>query len=71
MLENLPMSADDKEKICQPPSSLQLKNTLSDTLCRIQYKEALVKLFNSVDPNFQVKMFPKLPPVSEFHIEML
>lgn len=33
--------------------------------------QSLLRLFNSSDPNFQVKVFPKLPAVAEFHIEVV
>lgn len=58
-------------KLCEPPTSLQLKTTLSETLCRVSDTKALLKLFNSADPNFQLKLFPKLPPISESHIEVV
>lgn len=50
-------------KLSEPPDGLQLKTTLSETLCRVKDTQALLKLFNSSDPNFQVKLFPKLPPI--------
>jgi hypothetical protein len=55
-------------KLCEPPSSLQLKTTLSETLCKVSDLKGLLKLFNSGDPNFQLKLFPKLPPVCSIHI---
>ena len=63
MLEFLPVSKDDRETICKPPTSLQLKNTLTETLCKMQDLENLKKLFDASDANFQLKMFLKLPPV--------
>jgi hypothetical protein len=58
-------------KLCDPPNSLQLKTTLSDTLCRVSDIKGLLRLFNSGDPNFQLKLFPKLPPISEMHINVV
>jgi hypothetical protein len=58
-------------KLCEPPSSLQLKTTLSETLCRVSDFKGLFKLFNSSDPNFQLKLFPKLPPVSALHLTVV
>lgn len=64
MIDSIPMSPDDLERVRMPPTSLQLRNTLNDTLCRMKDMEGLKKLFDSVDPNFQLKMFSKLPPIS-------
>lgn len=47
---------------------MQLKTTLSETLCRVSDIKGLIKLVNSGDLNFQVKLFPKLPSISEMHI---
>lgn len=67
------MELDEEKlkKLCEPPSSLQLKNTLTDTLCKMGDTDSLLKIFNTGDPNFQVKVFPKLPAVTEFHLEVV
>ena len=58
-------------KLTEPPSSLQLKNTLSETLSRVHDLKGLLKLFHSSDSHFQIKLFPKLPPISHMHIEVV
>ena len=48
-----------------------MKTTLSETLCRVNDEKGILKLFHSSDLHFQIKLFPKLPPITEMHAEIV